>query len=114
MEESEDVVVEEICGYIENKSQCIPNEELGNVVTGMYLNIVEYVDPKRQDEMLEKIDMESKTEGVIEALINEGKTQGFGEGRKSIIEMLLENHSMVEVANLLEISLNELKEIIKS
>ena len=58
-------------------AQCIPDEELGDVVTGMYLNIVEYVDSKMQDEMLEKIDMESKTEGVIEGLINQGKTQGF-------------------------------------
>lgn len=58
-------------------AQCIPDEELGDVVTGMYLNIVEYVDSNMQDEMLEKIDMESKTEGVIEGLINQGKIQGF-------------------------------------
>lgn len=38
-------------------AQCIPDEELGDVVTGMYLNIVEYVDSKMQDEILEKIDM---------------------------------------------------------
>ena len=65
-----------------------------------------------QGEMLEKIDMESKTEGVIEGLINQGKSQGFGEGRKSIIEMLLENHSMVEVADMLAMSLDELNDII--
>ena len=38
--------------------------------------------------------------------------EGFGEGRKSIIEMVLENHSMAEVADMLAMSLDELNDII--
>ncbi len=39
---------------------------------GMYLNIVEYIEPEKQEEILEKIDMEATTEGVISGLINRG------------------------------------------
>ena len=53
--------------------------------------------------------MEVKTEGVVESLFN----QGFREGRKSIIDRLLENHSMVEVAEFLGISISELNDMIK-
>ena len=53
IDESEEVIVEEICGYIEKKSHCIPSDELDNVVAGMYLNIVEYIELKKQDKMLE-------------------------------------------------------------
>lgn len=55
------------------------------------------------------IDMEVKAEGVIESLFN----QGFREGRKSILYELLGNHSMVEVAEFLGISLSELNDMIK-
>lgn len=105
IDENEDVIVEEICGYIEKKSYCIPSAELDNVVAGMYLNVVEYIEFKKQDELLEKIDMESKTEGVIQSLINHG--------RKTMLDELLENHSRVEVAEFLGISLTELNEMIK-
>ena len=79
---------------------------------GMYLNIVEYVDVEKQEELLELIDMESRTEGVIEGLINQGKMEGRMEGiieeRKNIINRLLESHSRAEVAKLLGISLTDL------
>ena len=78
---------------------------MDNVVAGMYLNIVEYIDFEKQDELLEKIDMESKTEGVIQSLINHG--------RKTMLDELLENHSRVEVAEFLGISLTELNDMIK-
>lgn len=109
IDESEDVIVEEICEYIEKKSHCIPPDELDNVVAGMYLNIVEYIEFEKQDKMLEKIDMETKTQGVIESLTN----QSFVDGRKSLMDEFLENHSMEEVAGFLGISLSELQDMIK-
>ena len=59
------------------------------------------------------IDMEEKTEGVIESLFNRGFRKGFREGRKSMMDQLLENHSMVEVADFLGISISELNDMIK-
>ncbi len=102
--ESEDAIIEEMCINIAQKSDCIPDDELDGIIIGMYLNIVEYVDVEKQEGMLELIDMESRTEGVIEGLINQGESKG----RKSIIDLLLKNNSKEDVARLLGISLNEL------
>ena len=41
---------------------------LDEITLAMYLNIVEYVDIAKQDELLEMINMEEKCEGVIAQL----------------------------------------------
>lgn len=115
--ESEDAIVEEMCINIAQKGDCIPDDELDGIIIGMYLNIVEYVDVEKQENMLELIDMESRTEGVIEGLINfgesEGFAKGFDEGRKSIVDLLLVNNSIEDVAELLEMPLNDVLDIVE-
>lgn len=61
--------------------------------------------------MLELIDMESRTEGVIEGLIKQCERKGFGKGRKSFIDLLLKSHSIEQVAGLLEMPLEDVVDI---
>ena len=120
--ESEDAVVEEMCENIEDKPYCIPEEELDNVVMGMCLNICEYIEPEKQEELLEKIDMEEKVEGVIASLIKigerngerNGEKKGFGKGEKSIITKLLKNYSIEEISRMIDIKPNEIYNILDS
>ncbi len=107
---SEDEIVEEMCRNIAQKKDCIPDDELDVIIIGMYLNIVEYIEVEKQEDMLELIDMESRTEGVIEGLIN----QGVIKGRKSVIDLLLKNNSRADVAKLLGIPLNDLRVMVDS
>ncbi|MBE6500386.1 MAG: hypothetical protein E7Z80_07595 [Methanobrevibacter thaueri] len=78
----------------------------------MYLNICEYIKFEEQDELLEMIDMETRTRGIRESIFNEGKNQGFNDGRKSVVRDLAENYSIEEVAGILKISVNEVWDII--
>ncbi len=65
--ESEAEIVEEICSYIESKKECIPKEELEEIVLGMYLNILEYAPIERHDEVMEMIDMNDiKSEAILQ------------------------------------------------
>ena len=65
---SEAELIETICENIKNKPDCIAKEMLDEITLAMYLNIVEYVDIAKQDELLEMINMEEKCEGVIAQL----------------------------------------------
>jgi hypothetical protein len=102
--ESEDAIVEEMCSNIEDKPHCIPEDELDNVVMGMYLNIVEYIVPEKQEKILEKINMEATTEGVIAGLINQGQ--------KNIIEELLNKYSIEEISDMIDMTPFEIHNII--
>ena len=66
LEESEAEIVEEMCHNIRGKIHCIPEEELDGIIIGMYLNIVEYIDSEKQEELKEVINMEGRTKGVFE------------------------------------------------
>lgn len=59
--EDESSIVEEICNNLYEKEHCIPENEIDQIYIGMYLNIVEYIDSKKQKELMEKINMEAKT-----------------------------------------------------
>ena len=116
--ESEDAIVEEMCEKIGEKPHCIPEEELDNVVMGMYLNIVEYIAAEKQDKLLEKINMEATTEGVIAGLINQGiekgEKQGFKQGEKNIIEELLNKYSVEEISDMLDRNTNDIYKLLDS
>ena len=113
----EDVLVEKVCECIKDKSDCIPSEILDEIIVAMYLNIVEYVDSDKHDELLEMIDMEEKCEGIIAQIRNEGKEEWMNEcinkGEKGIIESLLETFTVDAVAKLIHKEKSEILEILK-
>ena len=121
----EDVLVEKVCECIKDKSDCIPSEILDEIIVAMYLNIVEYVDSDKHDELLEMIDMEEKCEGIIAQIRNEGKeewmnegkekwmNEGINKGEKGIIESLLETFTVDAVAKLIHKEKSEILEILK-
>lgn len=98
--ESENAVVEEICRRIADKRQCIPQNELDGVIIGMYLNIVEYIDLDKQQELMELIEVNEKSKGVIAKFKRECRE----EGEKRIIRRLLDKNSVSTVAVLLDMS----------
>ena len=85
--ESESEIVEEICNYIKNKQNCIPVDEFDGIQKGTYLNIIEYINPEKQEELERMINMSDIRErGEIakfrQEAINEGKKAGIKEGMK--------------------------------
>ena len=92
-----DVLVEKVCECIRDKSDCISSEILDEIIVAMYLNIVEYVDSDKRDELLEVIDMEEKCEGIIAQIRNDE----WVKSEKSIIVTLLELFAIDDVARYL-------------
>ncbi|MBQ8018326.1 MAG: hypothetical protein IJ258_09520 [Methanobrevibacter sp.] len=107
--ESEYLVVEEMCKNIGNNPNSIPESELDGVVMGMYLNIVEYVELEKQNELLEMIDMSEKFEGIMAQI----RKEEMRKGKESIINLILENRSIEEFADFIGVSLFDLKEKIR-
>ena len=71
----------------------------------MYLNIIEYIDEEKQEELMEMIGVSEKVEGELAKIKNEGK--------KNIIDKLLANNSLEEVSRLLDISTTEILAILQ-
>lgn len=44
IKENDAEITEEMCKYLKEKKNCIPEKELDNMVPAMYLNIIEYID----------------------------------------------------------------------
>jgi hypothetical protein len=105
IDESESEIVEEICNYIKYKKNCIPEVKFDEITIAMYLNILEYIEQDRQEELLEMIGMAEKIEGLVEKIENRG--------RKDIINRLLTHYSLEDVSNILEIDTKEILHIIK-
>ena len=101
--ESETEIVEEMCLNIKNKKHCIPDDELDKLVVGMYLNIVEYIDINRQEELMEMINLKEETQGIVAQLRNEGFNKGrletLDEIKKSQLDFLLKSHSIEEISD---------------
>ena len=97
----EDILVETICEYIKHKSDCIPSKMLNEITIATYLNILEYVDVEKQEKLMEMIGMSEKYEGIVAQIKNEGKeewlNEGKIEGKKSMLESLLQNISLDDV-----------------
>lgn len=97
IKESEAEITEEMCNNIKKKKDCIPEEELDKIIIAMYLNIIEYIDEEKQNELMEMIGLAEKIEGIISQIRNEART----DGEKNIINRLLKNTSIDEIARLL-------------
>lgn len=132
LKESESQIVEEMCEKIHKKNVCIPEEKLDEITMGMYLNILEYIDVEKQEELMEMIDMAAKTEGMIAKMkreerdkgieegkaegikegIKEGKTKGVIQGQKNIILELLKNNTLNEVSSMINKDESEIRKIV--
>ncbi|WP_458453301.1 hypothetical protein [Methanobrevibacter sp.] len=99
LNESESEIVEEMCKCIKEKKHCIPDDELSGITMGMYLNILEYIEVEKQEELMEMIDLTGKFEGELAKI----EKKGMEKGKRSIIARLLENHSLEEVSKILDI-----------
>ena len=101
---------------------CIPENLYDEMVLAMFLNIEEYVDEENKENLLEMINMAEAYQGVISEIrnearndgINQGRNEGRKEGRRSIISRLLKNHSVEEVAELLEMKSSEIEDILNN
>ena len=109
LKESESEITEEICTYITDKKHCIPDDIFDEIVVEMYLNIVEYIDDEKQDELMEMIDMVESYNGLISQIRNEGRNNG----KKEVINDLLKNFPIDVVAVLLSKKKSEIEEILK-
>lgn len=86
----------------------------------MYLNIVEYVDDYKQNELIEVIQMAVKIEGVIAKYLkkerdegwNEGRDEGRCEGMFDIIVRLLDKYSVEDVSLMTGLDEDEIREIL--
>ena len=114
LEENEAEIVEEICINIKEKMFCIPQEKLDAIIMGMYLNILEYVELDKQDELMEMIDMAARTEGVIAKMKREERTrtEGLKQGEKNIILELLKDNTISEVSKMIHKNETEIQKII--
>ena len=112
LEESEADITREVCELIKYKSDCIPNEIVDEISVAMYLNIMEYVEEEKRDELLEMINMAEKVQGIIAQIKNEGRNEGRSEGRREIISRLLKNHGIEEVAMLLGMKTSEILKMV--
>ena len=113
LDESESKIVDEMCSLIENNRDCIPDDELDGVIIGMYLNIIEYIDPDKQDELLERIKVAEKSEGVIAQFKRECKQEGMEQGKRQIISRLLSKNSLSNVAVLLDMRESDILDILR-
>ena len=119
---SESELIETICENIKNKPNCIAKEMLDKITLATYLNIIEYVDIKKQDELLEMINMEEKCEGVIAQLkkesekegIEKGMEKGKVKGEKGILEALTETFTIDAIAKFTHKEKSEILEILNS
>ncbi len=91
--ESEDEITEEMCRYIKEKKDCIPEDELENIVPAMYLNIIEYTKNEKHDELMEMIGLAEKIQGIISEMKDKARNEGRNEERTDIIKRLIENFS---------------------
>ena len=120
LKESEAEIVEEMCSYLKDKKHCIPADELDGLIMGMYLNIIEYIDSEKQEELMEDIEMAARTKGVIEQwkeeqrkdAINEGINKGINQGEKNIILELLKTNTPEEVSIMIHKDVSEIQKIL--
>ena len=132
LNEGEAEITEEICKYIKNKKHCIPKEVFGKIVVAMFFNITEYIEPEKQDKLLEMIGVaeeykgllaeirdegkakwinEGKLEGRLEGKL-EGRLEGKLEGKRDIINAMLKKFSIDTVCDFLDMERSEVEDIL--
>ena len=109
LKESESEIVEEMCRNIKFHSECIPKDRLDEIILGMYLNILEF---EKQDNLIEMIDMATRTEGVFAKMKREERNEGRNEGERNIILELLKTNTLTEVSNMINKDVSEIQKII--
>jgi hypothetical protein len=101
---------------LKKKSHCIPEDKLEDIIMGMYLNILEYVELEKQEELKEKIDMAARTEGIFAKMKREAKNDGINEGinkgERNIILELLKTNTIEEVSLMLHKEVSEIQKIL--
>ena len=104
-------LVEETCNYIKTKRHCIPKGEYRKMIIPMYLNIVEYIkDKKEQDQLMEDINMFGEVQGEFARLRQEARL----EERFVIFQKLSESFSIDEIAELLDENPIEIENMLNS
>lgn len=100
---SEAEIVIETCEYVKSKKHCIPKEMYDKVVVGSYLNIVEYIDEDKQEELMEMIGMAEKAKGVLQMYKEEMKEEF--EKEIEIAKKLKGLHTPEEISKITGLSL---------
>ena len=76
------------------------------MTAAMYLNIIEYIGEDKQEELMGMIGLAEKIEGIISDIKNaarkDGEKKGRKEGKRDIINRLLEKYTEDEVSKLLD------------
>lgn len=98
LKESECEIVDEMCRMLKYKKLCIPEDELDGLIIGMYLNIVEYIDANKQQELLEMIEMAEISEGVIAKFKRECREEAFKKGEEKT-EKRIVRHLFKKIPN---------------
>ena len=113
IKESEADITEEICNYIKHKKHCVSEDILEKMTLAMYLNIEEYVDDEKREELLEMINMAEAYRGLIAEIRDDGKNKWINEGERNIIMRMLNDYSLEEVAKFLSMTPSEISNKIK-
>lgn len=100
---SEAEIVIETCEYVKSKKHCIPKEMYDKVVVGSYLNIVEYIDEDKHEELMEMIGMAEKAKGVLQMYKEEMKEEF--EKEIEIAKKLKGLHTPEEISKITGLSL---------
>ena len=105
-----------MCNNIKFKKHCIPKEIIDEIIMAMYLNILEYIEPDKIDNLMEMIEVTTRTEGVIAKMKREerniGKNNGITQGERNIILELLKKYSLTEVSSMIEKDESEIRKIV--
>lgn len=96
---------------IKNKKHCIPKEEMEQIVRSMYLNILEYIDPEKQETLMEMIGVEDIKQRGDFAKIRKAKREN---GKKEIIDSLLKNYPLKTVSEMINIPISEIRSIVNT
>ena len=81
------------------------------MVAAMYLNIIEY-NFDEKEKLWEDIDLSGETEGLIAQFRNEGILLGIDKGKRQLLELQLENHSIEEIAEFTNVDEIEIRNIL--
>lgn len=116
--DSEEDITEEVCYYMENKKDCIPDDLLDEMVIAMYLNILEYIleyilDSKKQNELLEVIKMAEREVRLIETIEKRGEVRGSDNTMRELLNNAFKRHSVEEIAEFLDMGISEVRKYLE-
>ena len=81
----------------------------------MYLNILEYIDPKKQETLMEMIGVEDIKQRGDFAKIRKAEMENIEKRvKKEIIDSLLKNYPLKTVSKMINIPISEIRNIVNS